>query len=421
MFRQLASLFTPTEQLFLVHPLQLSRWLEGAWSNVTNTPAIGGVGGGAPQLGSPTVLADHQLPAALRATLPAGVDLTNPDAFTPPDTFVPLLFDHLAYAYLVESTGAFEILAEIVRRLVRGETLGELRAPSVQWARATEELFFREPPLYSVGSVWSQLRPNSRIARRNAYWRMFGLDLPHPLIREWSSAQDEQTDWKRDVGSGANTGFRERWSEFLRQVWLGLENANNQVGSNATDREYVALLCQAIDDMLGMRRRGGQLAREEFFYVTTMSWFHLTIENNTPIVVDLQATATSPAERLAKLGERVGMAPAARARELFELADPMSALLWAIELGSFNTGVNAQALFVPPGGPATPPSLLNQDVNRIIDLWQSATGERVKDRPVGNVVSTGALTTASAQPVRVPTPGPRSAPPLAVSGNGARV
>ena len=43
-----------------------------------------------------------------------------------------------------------------------------------------------------------------------------------------------------------------------------MENANNGIGPNATDREYIAFLCQALRDMMAMRRRGGLLAREEF-------------------------------------------------------------------------------------------------------------------------------------------------------------
>ena len=35
----------------------------------------------------------------------------------------PLLWHHLAYAYVLESTGIVEIFAEVVRRLVVGQTL----------------------------------------------------------------------------------------------------------------------------------------------------------------------------------------------------------------------------------------------------------------------------------------------------------
>jgi hypothetical protein len=46
-------------------------------------------------------------------------------------------------------------------------------------------------------------------------------------------------------------------------------------------------------------------------------------------------------------------------------------------------------------------------MNRIIDLWQSATGERVKDRPAGNVVTAGPQ-----QPLRIPPPQPVITPQL---------
>ena len=62
-----------------------------------------------------------------------------------------------------------------------------------------------------------------------------------------------------------------------------------------------------------MRRRGGQLAREEFVHVTTMSWFHLTLETRQP---DRRATckaeATNPADRLAKIAAAGGHAAGRR-------------------------------------------------------------------------------------------------------------
>ena len=69
----------------------------------------------------------------------------------------------------------------MVRRLVIGETLGKLSVESHQWLRTTEELFFRDPPLFSIAGIVSEARPQARVNRRNAYWRMFGFDLPHPL------------------------------------------------------------------------------------------------------------------------------------------------------------------------------------------------------------------------------------------------
>jgi hypothetical protein len=426
MFRSLAQLFATTDgqqrnDVFLVHPLQLSRWLDEAWGAAATVPSFDPNGEGKPPfLGSDEIIEALDLPDPLppntQAPGPSGVTREDPDVFTNqvfdfdqvPQFETPgLIADHLSYAYLIESTGVFEIMADVVRRLVVGETLDTLSAAGTKWLRATEELFFREPPLFSICGVLSDVRPQDRVNRLNAYWRMFAMEPPHPIPARWARPPgvDGPQPWKADTGGGVNTDFREKWAELLRQVWLGIENQNNGIGPNATDAEYIAFLAKALRDMLGMRRRGGQLAREEFCYVATMSWFHLTVESDTPIVIDLKAQGTSAADRLAKIAQRVGMAPAARSRELFELSDLMSALLRAIELGLYDTGEAAQTLFLRFG---TNDRVVS-DMNRIIDLWQSATGERVKDRPPGNVV--GARPGSSAQPVRLPTPSP--GPPAA--------
>jgi hypothetical protein len=429
MFRNLAQLLRDRNDVFLIHPLQLSRWLDEAWSSSSTVPSFG-----SPTSARPPCISDVDIVDILdlprpavgnsQDIAPAGIDFVfrDPDVFTNEvftagsdgdETRAGLVWDHLIYAYLIESTGVFEVMAEVVRRLVVGETLNTLTAPSLKWLRSTEELFFRDPPLFSISGAVSEVRPDDRINRRNADWRMFAMDLPHPLPSRWAgSGGTGEGLWKSDIGGGVNTGFREKWTELLRQVWLGIENARNDSGPNATDREYVALLARALKDMMNMRRRGGQLAREEFVYVSTMSWFHLTLESDSPVVKDLRADATSEADRLAKIAHLVGMQPAPRARELFELADLMSTLLRMIELGDFDTGEKAETLYIPLAGGVN--EQLLRDMNRIIDLWQSATGDRVKDRPIGNAPGT-----LSAQPLRIPTPGPATAP-AGASANGHR-
>ena len=301
---------------------------------------------------------DLPLPSATGVAfpVPSGINPAAPDTFTgiplgPPAAPLidpGLVADHLVYAYLVESTGVFEVMAEVVRRLSVGETLNPISPAAHRWVRTTEELFFRDPPLYSIQGVLSELRPDQRVNRRNAYWRMFGLEPPHPVPARWLRPGVADGSWKQDVGDGVNSSFREKWTELLRQVWLGIENANNGIGPNATDKEYIAFLCDALRDMMALRRRGGLLAREEFAYVSTLSWFHLTLEDNFPIVADLNAQAPGPAERLEKLAARVGMTPAARSRELFELADLMSGLLRAIELSVFSSGTCGRAALPQP-------------------------------------------------------------------------
>jgi hypothetical protein len=377
------------EDTFLIHPAQLSRWLDEAWFAQRLAPELPGT----PVSNLPffdPIVAALDLPPGLT---PSGIVLTDPDLYDESANRIArngLYWDHLIYAYLVESTGVFEIFAEVLRRLAVGETLNTLSPESTRWARTTEELFFRPPPLYGIGGIVSEVRPYERLNRRNVYWRMFGFDLTHPVPAQWGQPVDPGG-WKKDTGLGVNADFRTKWSELLRQVWLGVENRSNTSGANATDPGYVALLCTALHDMLLNRRRGGQLAREEFAYVSTLSWFQLTIDTDTPIVRDLNAVASSPGDRLALIAQRVGMAPATRTRELLELARPMSSLLRAIELGFFNSPAQAESLYLG----ASP---LTREMNNIIDLWQSATGERVKDRPTGNVV------VSSPQPLRAPTP-----------------
>lgn len=412
MFRSLARRLTPPAQVFDVHPLQLSRWLDEAWTGGVLVPDIGNTTTppGTAFLGDPLIVGAIDLPTPTGGVdiAPSGIDPVAADTFngiplgapTPPLTGPGLVADHLVYAYLVESTGAFEVLAEVVRRLSVGETLSQLSPASHRWVRSTEELFFRDPPLYSIQGVLSELRPDQRVNRRNAYWRMFGLEPPHPVPARWLRPGVADGSWKQDMGEGVNSSFREKWTELLRQVWLGMENAKNGIGPNATDRQYIASLCEALRDMMALRRRGGLLAREEFSYVSTMSWFHLTLENDSPIVVDLNAQAPGPAERLQKVAARVGMTPAPRSRELFELADLVSGLLRAIELSVFSTGPAVELLYLNLGTNTT----LLTDMNKIIDLWQSATGERVKDRPSG-----------SAQPLRLPSP---TTAPAGQNGNG---
>lgn len=415
MFRTLAArVSTPTvtdagaNAVLSVFPLQLSRFLEEVW-------AAGGLAGTAwptllelPSATLPVPVGDvvkSREPADLLATLVSGVSptlVTSPQQFVPPtggSTTVqnlfgaPPLWDHLMYAYLIEATGIVEICFDVVRRYSVGDTLPTPSGDSVAWVRSTEELFFRDPPLFSTsGPLSSQVRPDAAVNRRNAYWRMFGMDLPHPVGRGVVGQP-----WKRDVGPTINSRFLELWNELLRQVWLGYENDTNSSGAKATDPSYVAYLCQTLSELLKLRRQGGMLAREEFAYTSMMSWFHLTVEHDTSIVVDLKATAGglgNAADRLAAMGARVGIAPSRQSRELFELADLMSPVLWAIELGLFNLSAQAETLYKH----ATP-TVVSTTLNRIVDLWQSATGERVKDLAVTQ--RRAGLEPRAAQPTRL--------------------
>ncbi|WP_328475144.1 hypothetical protein OHA21_17690 [Actinoplanes sp. NBC_00393] len=403
MFFSLATLYPVfpvggPRSLFRVHPTQLSYWLDEVWATARRTPPIPGRDPNSVfSFLDDTVLDALDLPTQPSSLFlqPSGLSTDDPLEWTgepgpDPLNCPPRLWHHLAYAYLIESTGIVEIFTEVVRRLVTGETLGTLKPESIAWVRATEQLFFREPPPFAIHGVLSTVRPSDRTNRRNAYWRMFGMDLAHPVPPTWAQP-GPFADWKAHTGP-VNEDFRPKWTEFLRQVWLGVENERNNSGPNTADPSFIALLAVALRDMLRNRRRGGALAREEFAYVAMASWFHLTVSDDTQLVQDLQAQASSPGDRLASIAQRVGMSPALRARELFDLAEPMSTVLRGIEAGLFDTPASAETLFRTGTKLAT-------DMVNLINNWQSATGERVKERPTGTVAVAGA------QPLRVPVPG----------------
>ena len=171
-------------------------------------------------------------------------------------------------------------------------------------------------------------------------------------------------------------------------------------------------------------------AREEFAAISLLSWFHLTLEYDSAVVRNLKATAGgtgNPADRLMAIGQQVQITPPRQARELFELADLMSPVLWFIELDQFSTPSDAETLFKVANVPNT---AVADTMIRIIDLWQSATGTPLKDHPV-RVARPGDAARTSAQPVRLPTATPstvaRSQPVgessgsiVTVGGNGKR-
>jgi hypothetical protein len=417
----------PGDPVFTTHPIQLSRWLEQVFANggITQLPPLGSE----PLPVNPEAVLRLQLPTGLRdrcaelgtgeleSGFSAGAVGVDPPGFDPRPpaalgTTLPLVWDHLVYAYLIESTGILAVFAEVVRRFSVGETLEAPSPQTLAWARATEELFFRDPPLFHIGGSTSQLRPDAAVNRRNAYWRMFGWDLSHP--------GPEGQLWKKDVGAAANTRFLEIVGAWLGQVWLGFTNQNNTSGANPTDDTYIGYLSQTLGEMLRMRRRGGMLAREEFSYVSMLSWFHLTVETDNSVVRDLRAVADTggnAADRLAGIASRVGITLPRQTRELFDLADLLSPILWFIELGRFNSAAQARTLYLTSGG-SNP---IAEDMLRLIDLWQSATGQRVKDlavvdRSAGGPAAggrpAGAATARPVQPTRLPSGPPLSTIPL---------
>jgi hypothetical protein len=321
------------------HPSELALLLEIVWRQrrLADPPAAPG---------------DRRTnPAALRfAPLDGVLDIHQPGIHPDKPVVSPLPWPpgfpqnvpdwpHLIYAYMIENTRAFEIFRRVLVEYLHGERLDTPSPRTQRWLRATEELFFTSPGPFPWNNLTSAVRPNPDANRRGWYYRLYGLDLnhgaegggPYPFVKAKS----------------ANTDFIPLFERLLAEVWRGITNAQNQIGEKYTDPSAIRSYAAQIRELLLLRRRNGNLSREEFVAVSTMSWFYLTVEADTPVVTDLKAQASSPEERLRKIGERVGLPAHAQSESFFRLATNMSVLLAQIEDNAYDNLSTVELLYMP--------------------------------------------------------------------------
>jgi transcriptional regulator with XRE-family HTH domain len=188
------------------------------------------------------------------------------------------------------------------------------------------------------------------------------------------------------VKAGAANGeFVATFEEFLREVWVGITYVKATSSANPTDDSKISELAEKLHDMLRSRRQNGNLSREEFALVSMMSWFHMTVEFDSPIVVSLRAEATGLEQRLFKIAERVGLPAHGLSKNFFDIADPISSLLIEIEKGRFNDPRAVKDLYSTEqvGAPGTTnPNTVEPLVRTIITHWTAITGRDVKARKV---------------------------------------
>jgi hypothetical protein len=367
MFRAFAK-FLPAKDLVQFHPADLTAVLELAWDRRSSRQE---------ELGHPFRRSD---------LLNFGTTWFGKPALTPPAPTIPdqpnlnqiinainracpVLWDHLIYAYMIENTRIYEIFRRVIHEFLHGEKLGVPgSAESQRWLRTTEELFYRDPPPFFITAITGYMRPDIQATRRNAYQRMFGMDLNH--------GTDDNKPYPYVKAEAANKEFVATFEEFLREVWVGMENFNNSSGANPKDDAKIADLAEKLYNMLRTRRQTGNLSREEFVFVSMLSWFHLTVDNSLPIIDDLRAQATSPEERLFKIAQRVGLPAHGLSKSYFDIADSISQILIQIETGTFNTPAAVPALYTPAvGGP-------EEAMRTIIRHWSIITGREMKARKV---------------------------------------
>jgi hypothetical protein len=366
MFRRFAGIITGgANGLFLEHPSALTALLEVAWqfrAHDANRP-----------LGDPGHRSNlPQLPAFWLDPLSASAGIVPPvgnapvagtalaTALTQPKT---VLWDHLIYAYMIENTRVYEIFRRVLHEFLHGEKLGVPTAAAQHWLRNTEELFYRDPPPFSITAISSHIRADLRASRRNAYWRMFGMDLNHGV--------DEGQPYPYVKADAYNNEFVTVFEELLREVWIAIANVNNTSGPNPKDEGKIANIVANLQNMLMSRRANGNLSREEFVFVSMMSWFHLTVEFDSPIIQALRAEATGPEQRLFKVAQRVGLPAHGLSKSYFDIADPISRVLIQVE---------ANGTGIVPALVATGTSLnsLQTAMNTIITHWSIITGRDMK-------------------------------------------
>jgi hypothetical protein len=289
-------------------------------------------------------------------------------------------WDHAGYALVLESSRVVQIMRRVVREYRSGERLGTPSVATQRWLDATEALVFGAAFPFSAWLSTSGVRPDAESVRRNLYWRLFGMPL--------GFGTDEDREATFEKSETANLSFRDLFEELLFELWKAIENVRNSSGPNASDDDRIFRLSEQLAYILRSRRQLALLGREELAAVTALGWFEVTLSVNSPVVQDLRAEATSAADRLKVIGERVKMPAHPRSAAFFSMAAELSLLLRTLEAGFVSAPqfswllylTQQQAInagFIAVGGAAP----LGNEVRRVITEWQAATGKNLKQMP----------------------------------------
>jgi len=281
-------------------------------------------------------------------------------------------WDHLGYSYVLENTRMVQIMRRVVREFRSGETLGVPSVATQRWLDATETILFGAANPVPAWLSTSVIRPDAEAVRRNAYWRLFGMEL--------AFGSDDNKPFAYEKAPAANTSFVGLLEELLYEVWQAITNLRNTSGVNSADDDRIFRLTEQLKFVLRARRQKAMLGREELVAALALGWLSLSLDSNTPVVVDLRAQATSPADRLKIIGERVGLAPHSKSTSLISMAEELSLLLRTIEANIVTGPDFSWVLYasVPPLGSTVTP--LGPTSQRVITEWSAATGRDMKAR-----------------------------------------
>jgi len=300
----------------------------------------------------------------------------------PPNTLIPPY--HLIYAYLVENTRIAQIFEKVIFFTMHDEKLGKPTPVPYQWIVNTENLFFKNLPASSYRNVTSLVRLFPDATRRNAYYRLFGMDLAFGDVNTNSPVEFYKAQFN-------NQPFIVLFESFLSEIWQAYTNAKNEVGPNTTDMFHIVDTAQKLREMLMSRRtnestfdnyRYFNLSKEEYAAVVMMSWLYEIISYNSPVVSFLGCDGNTPGERLTNIGKKVGVPAHSKSEGLLDIAPPMNTLLRRIEFGDYSREplvtdiITSQAKSLPQNDPNR--NALN-DLLLIMNNWEKATGHKIKN------------------------------------------
>ncbi|MDJ0643775.1 MAG: hypothetical protein QNJ15_13255 [Erythrobacter sp.] len=296
---------------------------------------------------------------------------------------------HLGYSYSLENTRMMQIFARVVKLYRTGEEMGIPSLETQAWLDATEALIFNAGIPISAWLSTSSVRNDPEDVRRNAYWRLFGLDLA------FGGDSNEPSQYVK--AKAANSNFRPLFEELLHELWRSFENQNNTSGATQADPDRVYRIAQELGYVLRSRRQNLTLDREELSAATALGWINLTLQFNSRIMVDLKVEATSAAERLRLIGEKVGLPAHSRSAALISMAPDLSLLLRVIEAGVISSPADVPVLFLsnkPTSWSASSPQPIGTSVRRVITEWAAASGKDLKSRSKPVEVGAKVLTAA---------------------------
>jgi hypothetical protein len=298
---------------------------------------------------------------------------------------------HLMYAYLIENTRIAQIFERLISMYHAGEDIGITNnsEDAFRWMINTEYLFFKPSNSYSMKNITSLLRPDFEASRRNAYYRLFGMDLA------FGRPNDPNTTGYNFVKPKAsNSQFIPMFEQFLSEIWQAYINALNTSGVNTTDVNNLVDLADKLKELLDARRGDSRnyttqnLSREEYSSCFMMTWYHFVVSYDSPLVQFLKCEGPTPDDRLGKIGLKVGIPAHSKCKALFDLAGPTADVLKILEdrTSVFHDSTQFSSL-IQSKGTNSPYAPFLDDIVLMINNWEKATGHRIKN-PEANIRGT---------------------------------